>query len=80
MQNSRHNRRSLLAGLTAAGLSLTVLPRFTAAQDGTPVAEVKPIDHAALPLKQEGKLIVHADQPLYEPWFIDNDPTTGKGL
>ena len=80
MPNSRHNRRSILTGLAAASLGLTVLPRLTAAQDGTPVAEVVAIDHAALPLKQPGKLIVHADQPLYEPWFIDNDPTTGKGF
>lgn len=80
MQNSQHNRRSLLAGLAAAGLSLSVLPRLTSAQDGTPVAQATPIDHAALPLKQEGKLIVHADQPLYEPWFIDNDPTNGEGF
>jgi polar amino acid transport system substrate-binding protein len=25
-------------------------------------------------------LTVHADQPLYEPWFIDNDPTNGEGF
>ena len=80
MHNSRHNRRSLVAGLAAAGLSVTALQRFTAAQESTPVAQATPIDHAALPLKQEGKLIVHADQPLYEPWFIDNDPTNGKGF
>ncbi|MFN8662238.1 MAG: hypothetical protein U0075_10130 [Thermomicrobiales bacterium] len=48
-------------------------------QDGTPLPKSKPIDHA-LPLKQPGKLIVHADQPLYEPWFIDNDPSNGKGF
>ena len=80
MHDPRPNRRALLAGLTAAGLSLTLLPRLAAAQDSTPVAEVVAIDHAALPLKQEGKLIVHADQPLYEPWFIDNDPTNGEGF
>lgn len=80
LDHSRHNRRALLAGLAAAGFGAALAPRFAAAQDGTPVAEPTPIDHAALPLKQEGKLIVHADQPLYEPWFIDNDPTTGKGF
>lgn len=80
IENVRHNRRSLLAGLAATGLGIAVLPRFAAAQESTPVAEVVAIDHDALPLKQAGKLIVHADQPLYEPWFIDNDPTNGKGF
>ncbi len=26
------------------------------------------------------RLTVHADQPLYAPWFIDNDPTNGQGF
>src|SRR5690606_12369137 len=32
------------------------------------------------PLRQAGKLTIHADQPLYPPWFIDNDPTNGQGF
>ncbi|MFT4040094.1 MAG: ABC transporter substrate-binding protein [Thermomicrobiales bacterium] len=80
LEHTRHNRRALLAGLAAAGLGAAIAPRLVAAQDGTPVAQATPIDTAALPLKTAGKLVVHADQPLYEPWFIDNDPTTGKGF
>jgi polar amino acid transport system substrate-binding protein len=59
-----------------------------AAQDATPGASpaaspvaspvVASIDE--LPLKNPGKLTVHADQPLYPPWFIDNDPTNGQGF
>jgi polar amino acid transport system substrate-binding protein len=43
---------------------------------GSPV--VASIDE--LPLKNPGKLTPHADQPLYPPWFIDNDPSNGKGF
>ncbi len=87
--SARASRRTIVTGLAAAGLAApahTLLARLAAAQDatpaagGTPVAEMQEIDNAALPLKQPGKLIVHADQPLYEPWFIDNDPTNGEGF
>lgn len=27
----------------------------------------------------EGKLTIGTDNPAYEPWFVDNDPSTGKG-
>ncbi|HET9660415.1 MAG TPA: transporter substrate-binding domain-containing protein [Thermomicrobiales bacterium] len=59
-----------------------------AAQDATPGSSpvalpvgspvVASIDE--LPLKNAGKLTPHADQPLYPPWFIDNDPSNGKGF
>lgn len=80
---ARVSRRTIVTGLAAAGLTapaFTRLARQAAAQDATPVAEMQEIDNAALPLKQPGKLVVHADQPLYEPWFIDNDPTNGEGF
>jgi hypothetical protein len=32
-----------------------------------------------LPLKNEGVLTVGTDSPAYEPWFVDNDPSNGKG-
>jgi polar amino acid transport system substrate-binding protein len=56
------------------------MPDFAAAQDATPGATPMAVDIDELPLKQPGKLTVHADQPLYEPWFIDNDPTNGEGF
>jgi len=33
-----------------------------------------------LPLKNPGKLTVGTDSPAFEPWFVDNDPTNGKGF
>jgi polar amino acid transport system substrate-binding protein len=85
----RWSRRELVAGLAAAGIAgstfaaqarLARAQDATPAADGTPVTVAQEIDNAALPLKQPGKLIVHADQPLYEPWFIDNDPSNGEGF
>ncbi|MDN4173235.1 ABC transporter substrate-binding protein [Nocardioides sp. SOB77] len=32
------------------------------------------------PLVQEGTLTIGTDSPAYEPWFVDNDPTNGKGF
>jgi polar amino acid transport system substrate-binding protein len=76
-------RRRLMSALAAAGLTapaFTMMPGLVAAQDATPGATPMAVDIAELPLKQPGKLTVHADQPLYEPWFIDNDPTNGEGF
>lgn len=35
---------------------------------------------ADLPLVQKGVLSVGTDSPAYEPWFVDNDPSNGKGF
>ncbi len=35
---------------------------------------------ADLPLKKAGVLTIGTDSPAYEPWFVDNDPTNGKGF
>ncbi len=55
-----------------------------AAQDATPAASPigspLPGDISQLPLKQAGQLSVHTDQPVYAPWFIDNDPSNGQGF
>ncbi|MGH3331248.1 MAG: ABC transporter substrate-binding protein, partial [Nocardioidaceae bacterium] len=32
-----------------------------------------------LPLKTKGQLTVATSSPAYEPWFVDNDPSNGKG-
>ncbi len=66
--------------IAAAALARTGLAG--AAQDATPAAtpSVAIGDISTLPLREEGKLIIHADQPLYEPWFVDNDPSNGQGF
>lgn len=82
-------RRKLIPA--AAGVvALGGLGRLSgvAAEDATPGASpaVLPVGSPVvasideLPLKNPGKLTPHADQPLYPPWFIDNDPSNGKGF
>src|ERR1700754_2031133 len=34
----------------------------------------------SLPLKTSGQLTIGTDSPAYEPWFVDNDPSNGKGF
>ncbi|HPU12671.1 MAG TPA: ABC transporter substrate-binding protein [Aeromicrobium sp.] len=33
-----------------------------------------------LPVKTAGKLTVATDDPAFEPWFVDNDPSNGQGF
>ncbi len=35
---------------------------------------------SSLPLKSPGKLTIATDNPAYEPWFVDNKPSNGKGF
>ena len=71
-----------LSGGALAAVALGKTGIVAAAQDATPSAtpSVAIGDISALPLREEGKLIIHADQPLFEPWFVDNDPSNGQGF
>src|SRR6478735_5576350 len=33
----------------------------------------------ALALRTPGQLTIGTDSPAYPPWFVDNDPSNGKG-
>lgn len=78
------DRRRLLSRGAALAGAVALAPRFGAfaQSDATPApaTPVVPVDISTLPLKNPGQLTVHADQPLYPPFFIDNDPTNGKGF
>lgn len=37
-------------------------------------------DTDSLPLRTDGQLTIGTSSPAYEPWFIDNDPSNGKGF
>ncbi len=76
----RASRRRLISGLAMAGVAAPLARISVAAQDATPAATPLVFTIADMPLKTPGMLTVHADQPLYEPWFIDNDPTNGEGF
>jgi polar amino acid transport system substrate-binding protein len=34
----------------------------------------------SLPLKTPGQLTIATDSPAYSPWYVDNDPSNGKGF
>jgi polar amino acid transport system substrate-binding protein len=79
------NRRELLRSGAALAAAAALAPRLSAlaqSDTATPPAAtpIVPVDIATLPLKKAGQLTIHADQPAYPPFFIDNDPTNGKGF
>ena len=76
-----------LIALTAAPLLLAAVACAPAEDtDDTatdPAASASPSADACapenLPTKMDGMLMIGTDSPAYEPWFVDNDPTNGKG-
>jgi len=80
MPNRRQFVRSGVA-LAAVGFAprLSALAQSAAATPGA-ATPVVPTDISTLPLKKAGQLPIHADQPPYPPFFIDNDPSNGKGF
>ena len=74
-------RGTALAALTVAALMLSACaPRdeaTTTTDDSSPSADA--CEKADLETHTEGVLTVATDNPAYEPWFVDNDPTNGKG-
>jgi polar amino acid transport system substrate-binding protein len=82
------DRRHFICG-AALSAGLVVMPGSStwAQSDGTPESgtpeagtPVVPVDISTLPLKNEGQLTIHTDQPVFPPWFIDNDPSNGQGF
>src|SRR5215203_4381571 len=78
------NRRQLVrSGVVLAAIGSA--PRLSAlaqSDAATPAAAtpVVPTDIATLPLKTPGQLTIHADKPAYPPFFIEDDPSNGKGF
>ena len=82
----RPSRRSLVALLAAIALPLTVAAcgsdddsdSTQAATSGTTTAAT--CQKESLQLVNDGVLTVGTDRPAYPPYFIDDDPTNGKGF
>ena len=79
------NRRQFLRSGVVLAAAIGSAPRLsTLAQSdaATPAAAtpVVPTDISTLPLKTPGQLTIHADKPAYPPFFIDDDPSNGKGF
>ncbi len=62
-----------------AALLLTLATACAPAPEpaATPAAGCAP---GALPTLKSGTLTFGTDQPVYPPWFVDDDPTSGKGF
>jgi polar amino acid transport system substrate-binding protein len=50
-----------------------------AEQSAPPAAEAS-CEPGALPTLTAGTLTIGTDQPVYPPWYIDDDPTSGRGF
>ena len=71
-----------LPALVLAPLLLTAVacaPQEDEEPSGTSEA-ADPCAPGELPVKQEGTLTIGTDSPAYEPWFVGDDPTNGKGF
>ena len=75
-------RRTTLATLGVALLITTACaPRDEAdtADDSGETASADECQKDGLDTYSEGVLTVATDNPAFPPWFIDNDPSNGKG-
>lgn len=55
----------------------------TGSSSDTPTPDTPAPDPCApesLQTREAGTLTIATDEPAYEPWFVDNDPTNGKGF
>lgn len=80
--------RPLALAAIAATLALTACAPTDEADSGTDAASetsgsAAPDGESCTPDTMEtvtdGTLTIATDDPAYEPWFVDNDPTNGKG-
>ncbi|MCW2764621.1 MAG: transporter substrate-binding protein [Nocardioides sp.] len=75
-----HLRRS--AALAVLPLLFTALACAPQDEGGTTPQGSPSADACAkanLPLLKDGTLSIGTDSPAYEPWFVNNDPSNGKG-
>ncbi|GAA1456086.1 ABC transporter substrate-binding protein [Williamsia maris] len=73
-----------LTAIAVLALALTAACAPTSDSDGgsasgSASASLSQCEPATLPVVTKGTLTVATDDPAYEPWFSDNDPTNGKG-
>jgi polar amino acid transport system substrate-binding protein len=69
----------------AAIVAALLLAGCAAEDDGSSEPAAQPSDaescaKESLPLHRDGVLTIATDKPAFEPWFVDNDPTNGKGF
>ena len=67
-----------LGGLAACSPADKAEPQASSSTSGSTAANNCTKDK--LHLFTSGKLTIGTDKPAFEPWFVDNDPTNGKGF
>jgi polar amino acid transport system substrate-binding protein len=65
--------------LTAAVLVLAATA-CAPAEEGAPPAGGASCEPGALPTLAAGTLTVGTDEPVYRPWYVDDDPANGQGF
>jgi polar amino acid transport system substrate-binding protein len=71
--------RRLLAPLLAAA-TLTLAAGCAPAEPAAAPAGGDACAPGALPTLTQGTLTIGTDQPVYPPWYLDDDPTSGQGF
>lgn len=77
------NRRFLGALSCAAALVVTAAgcaPEDTSSSAASSSASPETCVSGALPTVKAGTLTVGTDKPAYAPWFVDDEPSNGKGF
>jgi polar amino acid transport system substrate-binding protein len=78
--------RNAKVTLVAGAAALALLLGACAAEEDEPSepaaggTEAQTCHKTHLPLHADGVLTIATDKPAFEPWFVDNDPTNGKGF
>lgn len=67
------------AAMTVAGCSSPKSSTAVPAPGTASGSSTSACPSGALPTAKAGVLTIGADNPVYEPWFSNNDPTNGKG-
>jgi polar amino acid transport system substrate-binding protein len=70
----------LLAAVGCAPEDEAAPPTASATASGTPTASADACAKDQLKVVAAGKFTVGTDKPAYAPWFVDDDPSNGKGF
>ena len=78
MTDLRLRRLAVVATAAIAALALSACAPSSSAEPSESASDT--CTPGALPTLESGVLTIGTDNPAYDPWFNDNDPTNGKGF
>jgi polar amino acid transport system substrate-binding protein len=73
-------RRPLAPAVLAAAVLVVALAGCAPAPTPPPAPAAPSCPAGGLPTLTAGTLTVGTDQPVYPPWYVDDDPTNGQGF